>query len=81
MRRLAALASHATVPGGLLVLSSCSAAISVFDLTRCLALGARDVGLHPTVVERLFQGPDHPVAAAFVEGLYLSTVIAEIVPI
>jgi 23S rRNA (cytosine1962-C5)-methyltransferase len=30
------------------------------------------------VLERLFQGPDHPVPAAFPEGLYLSSLIAEL---
>lgn len=80
MRRLAASASRATAPGGLLVLSSCSAAISLGELTRALALGARDVGLRPVVLERLFQGPDHPVPAAFTEGLYLSTLVAELRP-
>jgi 23S rRNA (cytosine1962-C5)-methyltransferase len=30
------------------------------------------------VFERWFQGPDHPVPAAFNEGLYLSTIIAGI---
>ncbi|MBN1612597.1 MAG: class I SAM-dependent rRNA methyltransferase [Polyangiaceae bacterium] len=80
MRRLAAAASRATVPGGLLALSSCSAAVSFGELTRALALGATDVGLRPVVLERLFQGPDHPVPAAFAEGLYLSTLLAEIRP-
>jgi 23S rRNA (cytosine1962-C5)-methyltransferase len=80
MRRLAAAASRATAPGGLLALSSCSAAISLRELTRALALGARDVGLRPVVLERLFQGPDHPVPAAFAEGLYLITLLAEIRP-
>jgi 23S rRNA (cytosine1962-C5)-methyltransferase len=28
------------------------------------------------VLERLFQGADHPVPAAFPEGLYLSSIIA-----
>ena len=80
MRRLAAAASRATAPGGLLALSSCSAAVSLSELTRALALGARDVGLRPVVLERLYQGPDHPVPAAFAEGLYLSTLVAEIRP-
>jgi 23S rRNA (cytosine1962-C5)-methyltransferase len=80
MRRLAAGASRATAPGGLLALSSCSAAVSLGDLTRALALGARDVGLRPVVLERVFQGPDHPVPAAFSEGLYLCTLLAEIRP-
>jgi 23S rRNA (cytosine1962-C5)-methyltransferase len=77
MRRLAALGSRATRPGGLLVLCSCSAAIGMAELTRALALGARDVGQRPVILERVFQGPDHPVPAAFSDGLYLVTLIAE----
>jgi 23S rRNA (cytosine1962-C5)-methyltransferase len=78
MRRLAAAGARATRPGGLLVLSSCSAAIGVEELTRSAALGGRDVGLRPIVLERWFQGADHPVPAAFPEGLYLSSLILEI---
>ncbi|MCE7894645.1 MAG: class I SAM-dependent rRNA methyltransferase, partial [Sorangiineae bacterium PRO1] len=78
MRRLAAAGARATRPGGLLVLCSCSAAIGLDELTRAAALGARDVGLRPTVLERWFQGADHPVPAAFPEGLYLSSLILEV---
>jgi 23S rRNA (cytosine1962-C5)-methyltransferase len=77
MRRLAGLGCRATRPGGLLVLCSCSAAIGMAELTRALALGARDVGQRPLVLERVFQGPDHPVPAAFGDGLYLVTLIVE----
>jgi 23S rRNA (cytosine1962-C5)-methyltransferase len=45
-------------------------------LTRALALGARDANLRATVLERFFQGVDHPVPAAFPEGLYLKSLIA-----
>jgi len=79
MRRLAAAACGATRPGGLLVICSCSAAIGQLELTRAVALGARDVGLQALVLERHFQGPDHPVPAAFPEGLYLTTLIAQVV--
>jgi 23S rRNA (cytosine1962-C5)-methyltransferase len=78
MRRLAASACRATRPGGLLVMSSCSAAIGLEELTRAVALGAREIGLRPIVVDRLFQGPDHPVPAAFREGLYLSTIVVAV---
>ena len=78
MRRLAGQGARATTPGGLLVLCSCSAAIGNLELTRALALGARDVGLSATVLERHTQGPDHPVLAAFPEGLYLNCLIAQI---
>ena len=77
MRRIAAAAHRATRPGGLVVLSSCSAALGPAELMRALALGARDAARRAVVWERLSQGPDHPVPAAFPEGLYLSTVIAE----
>ncbi len=78
MRRLAAAGTRATRPGGLLVLCSCSAAVGIDDLTRALALGGRDSGLRPVVLERFFQGPDHPVPAAFPDGLYLSSLIVEV---
>lgn len=78
LRRLAGAGARATRPGGLLVLCSCSAAVGLAELGRALALGARDVGARATVLERWFQGPDHPVPAAFPEGLYLSSIIAEI---
>lgn len=78
MRRLSGHAARATEPGGLLVLCSCSAAIGLGELTRALSLGAADVGLRAIVLERFFQGADHPVPAAFPEGLYLTSLIAEI---
>jgi 23S rRNA (cytosine1962-C5)-methyltransferase len=76
MRRLSAAACGALSEGGWLVLSSCSAALGHAELARALALGARDAGREATVLERLFQGADHPVPAAFPEGLYLSSLIA-----
>src|SRR4029078_10637726 len=60
---------RATKPGGLLVLCSCSSAVGLDELTRALALGARDVRMHATVVDRPFQRADHPLPAAFPEGL------------
>lgn len=77
-RRLAGLATRATRPGGLLIFCSCSASVGLDDLTRALALGARDVGLDTTVIERHFQGADHPVPAAFPEGLYLKSLLARV---
>ncbi|CAN90180.1 hypothetical protein sce0024 [Sorangium cellulosum So ce56] len=77
-RRLAAGACRATRPGGVLVLCSCSSAVSLDDLTRVLALGARDARMQAAVFDRHFQGGDHPVPAAFPEGLYLKSLIARI---
>ena len=76
--KLAELGCRATKPGGLLVLCSCSATVDLFALTRALATGAVRANVHATVVERAFQGVDHPVPAAFAEGLYLKAVIARV---
>jgi 23S rRNA (cytosine1962-C5)-methyltransferase len=64
--------------GGLMVVCSCSTALGSAELARCLAIGAKKAGRGATVLERLGQGGDHPVPAAFPEGIYLSTLIAEI---
>jgi 23S rRNA (cytosine1962-C5)-methyltransferase len=60
------------------VLCSCSSAVGIDELTRALALGARESRMEATVFERQFQGGDHPVPAAFGEGLYLKSVIARV---
>jgi 23S rRNA (cytosine1962-C5)-methyltransferase len=76
--KLAENACRAVRPGGLLVLCSCSAAVDLTALTRALATGATRAQVQATVLERTFQGPDHPVPAAFGEGLYLKALIARI---
>jgi 23S rRNA (cytosine1962-C5)-methyltransferase len=78
--KLAENGCRATRPGGLLVLCSCSAAIDLVALTRALSTGAVRAGAEAIVLERWFQGLDHPVPAAFTEGLYLKAVIARIQP-
>ena len=60
------------------MLSCCSGTIDIDDLTRAMALGTRDAGYTAIVLERLFQGADHPVSAAFREGLYLKTLIVQL---
>ena len=76
--KLAENACRAVRPGGHVVLSSCSAAVDLDALTRALATGAVRAGVLATIVERSFQGPDHPVPAAFDEGLYLKGLVARI---
>lgn len=76
--KLAELGCKATKPGGIVVLCSCSAAVDLFALTRALATGAVRANVHAIVVERTFQGVDHPVPAAFTEGLYLKALIARV---
>lgn len=76
--KLAEAACRATRPGGLLVVCSCSAAVDLTALTRALATGALRANVTATVQERHFQGADHPVSAAFGEGLYLKALIARV---
>ena len=76
--KLAELGCRATKPGGLVVVCSCSAAVDLFALTRALATGAVRANVHATIVERAFQGVDHPVPAAFTEGLYLKAIVARV---
>jgi 23S rRNA (cytosine1962-C5)-methyltransferase len=78
--KLAENACRAVAPGGLLVLCSCSAAVDLTALTRALATGATRAQVQATVLERHFQGADHPVPAAFGEGLYLKALIARLEP-
>jgi 23S rRNA (cytosine1962-C5)-methyltransferase len=76
--KLAENACRATRPGGVLILCSCSAAVDIAALTRALAIGAMRAGVQANVIERWFQGADHPVPAAFGEGLYLKALIARV---
>jgi 23S rRNA (cytosine1962-C5)-methyltransferase len=76
--KLAENACRATRPGGLLVLCSCSAAVDLHALTRALAQGATRANVQAVVLERWFQGADHPVSAAFGDGLYLKALIARV---
>lgn len=76
--KVSELATRATKLGGLLVLSSCSAAVDMHALTRALAVGALRANRAAIVIDRSHQGPDHPVGAAHPEGLYLKSVVARI---
>ncbi len=78
--KLAELGCRATKPGGLVVLCSCSAAVDLGALTRALATGAVRANVSALVVERAFQGGDHPVPAAFGEGLYLKALMVRVEP-
>jgi 23S rRNA (cytosine1962-C5)-methyltransferase len=78
--KIAEIACRAVTPLGLVALCSCSAAVDMTALTRALATGARRANVQAIVLERCFQGPDHPVNAAFGEGLYLKSVICRVLP-
>jgi 23S rRNA (cytosine1962-C5)-methyltransferase len=78
--KLAELGCRATKPSGILVLCSCSAAVDLTALGRALATGAQRANVSAYVWDRYFQGADHPVNAAFAEGLYLKALIARVEP-
>jgi len=80
-QKLAAAACRATRPGGLMLFASCSAAVGIEVLTRAVAVGAREANVRATVLERFFQGFDHPVPAAFPEGLYLKSILCLVEPV
>lgn len=62
-------------PGGLLFTFSCSGGISMELFQKIVADAALDAGARAVILERLFQGPDHPVALNFPEGAYLKGLI------
>ena len=80
-RNVARAACRATRPGGVLVFSSCSSAVRMEDLVRVIALGAADARTRVTIFERRVQAADHPVPAAFPEGLYLKTLFCHVDPL
>lgn len=77
-RKVARAACRAVVPGGTLVVSSCSGSVGFSDLARSIAHGARDANVRASILEQHIQAPDHPVPAEFPEGLYLKTIVARV---
>ncbi len=63
-------------PGGVLFTFSCSGAMDEDLFGKVIASAAEDAQVDLRISARLFQGPDHPVAAAFPEGAYLKGVQA-----
>jgi 23S rRNA (cytosine1962-C5)-methyltransferase len=73
------LAMQLLRPGGTLITFSCSGLVSA-DLFQKIVFGASvDAGRDVQVVERLGQGPDHPVLLAFPEGEYLKGLICRVI--
>lgn len=62
-------------PGGVLFTFSCSGGISPALFQKIVAGAALDAGAEMVVVERLSQGPDHPVSLYFPEGEYLKGLV------
>jgi 23S rRNA (cytosine1962-C5)-methyltransferase len=65
-------------PGGFLMTFSCSGLVSA-DLFQKIVFGASvDAGREAQIVERLAQGPDHPVLLTFPESAYLKGLICRV---
>ena len=57
---------------------SCSGGISKELFQKILAGAALDAGVDVQIIERLYQGQDHPVALNFPEGEYLKGLILRV---
>jgi len=67
-------------PGGFLISSSCSMHLAAERLQHLLLKAARDSGRRLQVLERGFQGMDHPVHPAIPETAYLKTLFCRVLP-
>lgn len=65
-------------PGGFLLTFSCSGGIDADLFQKIVAGAALDAGVQACILERLFQGPDHPVALNFPEGAYLKGLVVAV---
>lgn len=65
-------------PGGLLFTFSCSGGISGELFQKIVAGAALDAMLDVRILYHLAQGPDHPVALNFPEGMYLKGLVCQI---
>jgi 23S rRNA (cytosine1962-C5)-methyltransferase len=68
-------------PGGVLFTFSCSGLVSGEMFQKAAAWAAMDAGVQASILKRLFQPPDHPVALNFPEGLYLKGMVIRISPL
>ncbi|MCK9400475.1 MAG: class I SAM-dependent methyltransferase [Bacteroidales bacterium] len=65
-------------PGGILITFSCSGYVKPDLFQKIVADAAIDAGREAYVLEYLSQGPDHPVALNFPEGLYLKGMVCRV---
>ncbi len=64
-------------PHGILFTFSCSGGIDMALFQKIVAGAALDAGVDARIIERLHQGPDHPIALNFPEGEYLKGLIVQ----
>jgi 23S rRNA (cytosine1962-C5)-methyltransferase len=78
--RLNRQALQLLVPGGFLISSSCSMHLAAERMQQLLLQAARDSGRRLQILERGFQGVDHPVHPAIAETAYLKTLFCRVLP-
>jgi 23S rRNA (cytosine1962-C5)-methyltransferase len=78
--RLNRQALQLLAPGGFLISSSCSMHLAAERLQQLLLKAARDSGRRLQVLDRGFQGMDHPVHPAIPETAYLKTLFCRVLP-
>lgn len=65
-------------PGGMLMTFSCSGGIDASLFQKIVAGAALDARVDSRILQRMSQGPDHPVALNFPEGEYLKGLVVEV---
>lgn len=76
--RMATLGLKVTADGGLLVLCSCSGAVSLDDFQESIRIGASALDRSIQIVDVFQHGPDHPLNAMATEGSYLKVVFCRV---
>jgi 23S rRNA (cytosine1962-C5)-methyltransferase len=79
-QRLNRQALQLLAPGGFLISSSCSMHLAADRLQQILLQAARESGRRLQILERGFQGVDHPVHPAIPETAYLKTLFCRALP-
>jgi 23S rRNA (cytosine1962-C5)-methyltransferase len=79
-QRLNRHALQLLAPGGFLISSSCSMHLAVDRLQQLLLQAARDSDRRLQILERGFQGVDHPVHPVIPETAYLKTLFCRALP-
>ncbi|MCB1568772.1 MAG: class I SAM-dependent rRNA methyltransferase [Xanthomonadales bacterium] len=79
-RRINEMAMQVLARDGVLVSCSCSHHMGREALLEAINAGARHLDRQVQVVQRLQQGPDHPVQAAIVETDYLKGFVCRVLP-
>ena len=65
-------------PGGVLFTFSCSGGVSRELFQKIVTGAAQDAGVEARILAQLSQGPDHPIALNFPEGMYLKGLVCAI---